>query len=483
MQRVVAAFVFALTLAAAGCGSSASTSAVDPALLAPKTTLAYASFELSPQGDERADFDTAFGKLLGADPETGLGHAFTEAAQTSGGLDYESDVKPWLGDTITGIVTGLAGEHPDYALLVASTDDDKARAAIDKDLAGAHATERAYRDVSYKSMDDGTVNGVVDGFLVAGTEPAFKAVVDTSKDGESLADSQQWKDSVGDRGEGKIGLAYVDAKALLQSAASRLPGAQRVAAPLLLSLVHVNPFVATLDATPDSLVVDVSSPGTKADPRGPAAASSPLIESLPSDSWLALALPDVGRALGRVAGALRSNPLIASQYQGVLAGVRTRTGVDLQRDVFDSVGDIGAFIRGKTKATVNGAVVVESTRPNRLGRKIALLPRLPAEVRVTSVGGRVIVAHGPGATRAAQSRARALGSTDLFRTAADALGSRPTLFVDFAPALRLAAASPHHRNDPHFQHVLPRLQHLEYLVVGARRDGDLDVVRAVLGLR
>jgi hypothetical protein len=45
------------------------------------------------------------------------------------------------------------------------------------------------------------------------------------------------------------------------------------------------------------------------------------------------------------------------------------------------------------------------------------------------------------------------------------------------------AASAHARIEAAIQKLLPRLQHLEYLTVGARRDGKLDVVRAVLGLR
>ena len=49
----------------------------------------------------------------------------------------------------------------------------------------------------------------------AGTEPAFKAVVDAEQDGKSLADTQQWHDSVGDRATGKVGLGYLDVKALL----------------------------------------------------------------------------------------------------------------------------------------------------------------------------------------------------------------------------------------------------------------------------
>src|SRR5439155_5650654 len=243
--------------------------------------------DLGPTGPEKADFDAAFGKLLGADPETKLGEAFTKAVQTSS-LSYVDDVKPWLSGPVAVALTGIAQNSCDFALLMPSSDDGKAQAAIDKDLAGG-AQDRTYRDVAYKLQGDGTANGIVDHVVVAGTETAFKDVVDATKDGKTLAGSDQFKNTVGDRGNGKAGLAYVDAKALLQTVAANLPGVQRVAAPMLLGMLDLHPFVATLDAKPDSLIVDVASPGTKLDLNGPGAASSPLIDSFPADSWLALA--------------------------------------------------------------------------------------------------------------------------------------------------------------------------------------------------
>jgi hypothetical protein len=493
VKRAFAACAVALLVAVAGCGSSGpGAGATDPATLAPPGALAYASFAIAAHGSENGDSDAAFTKLLGSNPEAKLGAAFTEATQTSGKLDYETDVKPWLGDTVSAVVTRVGLRSADFALLAASTDDDKANAAIDKDLAGRHPQTRTYRDVSYKLLDDGTANGVVSHFLVAGTEPAFKAVVDAAKDGTSLADSEQWKTTVGNRGEGKVGLAYVDAKGLLQSLASNLPGAQRLAAPFLVGLLDLHPFVATLDAQPDSLVVDVSSPGTKPDPRGPGARSSALIESLPANSWLAAAVPQVGQALGKVTRALKANPLIAAQYAQVAGQFRARTGLDLDKDVLAALGDVGVFVRGTTPRTVRGGLVVQSPKPARLART---LRRAPALIE-SSTRGRVTITprrggfdvQGPRVARPFQvrrtpPRGPKLGDSALFKEAASLIGQRPTFFVSVGPALELALASPHRQSDRHFQQALPRLRKIEFVAAGARRDAGLAVVRGVIGLR
>jgi hypothetical protein len=253
----------------------------------------------------------------------------------------------------------------------------------------------------------------------------------------------------------------VDLKGVLQSLATSLPGVQRVAVPLLLGLADLHPFVATLETRPDALVVDVSSPGTSPDPRGPGAASSPLIESAPADAWLALAVPDVGRTLTKVADALKANPLIAAQYAQVAERVRARTGLDLDKDIL-TLGDVGLFARGSSATLEAEAGTATLQRLRALAAS-----RTKHRLRVS----------------APVDAATTLGGTPLFEKAAAAIGARPTLFVDFGAALRVAAASPHHRDDAHFERALPRLRHIEYVAGGAVRDSDLDVARGVIGLR
>src|SRR4051794_37122634 len=117
MKRGLALLVVVLLLVVTGCGSNPASTGVDPASLAPQGTLAYATLNLAPEGAEKADFDAAFGKLLGGAPQQKFGEAFTHAASTSGKLAYETDVKPWLGDSLSLVVTKVAREKGDFAVL------------------------------------------------------------------------------------------------------------------------------------------------------------------------------------------------------------------------------------------------------------------------------------------------------------------------------------------------------------------------------
>jgi hypothetical protein len=77
-----------------------------------------------------------------------------------------------------------------------------------------------------------------------------------------------------------------------------------------------------------------------------------------------------------------------------------------------------------------------------------------------------------------------IGESDPFGTAVDALGSEyaANVFLDFEPVLELFESTGE-GDDPEYQAAKPYLDHLDYLIAGQRRDGDRNVMRAVLGLR
>jgi hypothetical protein len=504
VRRALLACAAAVAIVASGCGSSTGAGGpADAADLAPRTTIGYASIDLAPEGDTKAGFDAAFGKLLGPDPEARLGKALTEASKEEGSkLSYEADVKPWLGRTATAILTGFARGEPDWAILLASKDDDKARAAIDKDLAGRQAVPATYRGVGYKVIDATIANGVVGHYLVAGTQRAFKAIVDTDKDGKSLSDSNAWKQSVGDRGDDRVGLGWLDLKAAVRSLLSGSDSAGAALAPLALGFVPIQPFVATLDANASSFVLDISSPGTKLG-SGTAVRglSTPLIETLPGDAWAALAIPQVGPLLQKFLGLVKANPLLGKQVAAFADGLERQTGLSLERDVLAGIGDVGVFVRGTTKETVTGGVVVAAADRAALRRTLAGLPRairtfssdvavrtrqggfdalargVPRPIEVRSGGPGAVATYGPG--KDALAPASRLGTTPLFRKSASAIGGRPTFFMAIGPLadlIKSSGASDLSADDE------AHLRRIEYLAVGLRRDDGHDVLRAVLGL-
>jgi hypothetical protein len=89
-------------LVAAGCGGSGSSSATSSGALdhIPSTALAYASFDTDFDGDEWKQFDhlaTAFDKDF-----KGVGDELSKSAGKAEGdddVDFDKDVKPWLGDS------------------------------------------------------------------------------------------------------------------------------------------------------------------------------------------------------------------------------------------------------------------------------------------------------------------------------------------------------------------------------------------------
>ena len=93
---------------------------------------------------------------------------------------------------------------------------------------------------------------------------------------------------------------------------------------------------------------------------------SELIKELPADSWLAMAQPDFGKLLDfyvdAFAGVAGGRDVIEQQFKAA-------TGLDLQKDVLDWMGDFGVFVRGTSVADLDGAL---DHRDQRRGRVRAL---------------------------------------------------------------------------------------------------------------
>ncbi|WP_322919484.1 DUF3352 domain-containing protein [Nocardioides renjunii] len=188
-----------------------------PAEALPDSTVAYFSVDLDPSGGQKIEAIRTLRKFPGftdkVDLETDddLRERFFEEVTKSGeceGLDYASDVEPWLGSRAAMAAVDLGEDEPAAVGIVQTTDAGKAEdglATLIETCGGAEAGA------------EGDVGGwVVDGdwIVVAETEEIAQQVVDAA-DGGSLAGDASFEKWTGEAGGDGFMSVYV-AKAAAQ---------------------------------------------------------------------------------------------------------------------------------------------------------------------------------------------------------------------------------------------------------------------------
>jgi hypothetical protein len=226
---------------------------------------------------------------------------------------------------------------------------------------------------------------------------------------------------------------------------------------------------------------------------------SDLLTELPADSWFALGQANFGKLLDfyvdAFAGVAGGRDAMAQQF-------RAATGLDLQKDVIDWMGDFGFFVRGTRVRELDGALVIETSDEAASKRFIDALERLAKSqadpgARIgpltapggghgftgTDVGvakpihvfqrdGRVVFAYGDAAARDAIGAGEKLGDSPDFTAARDSLGDYDVSFYLLVqPILALAEAEGSH-SDADYQAAKPYLEAISALVGGTSGDGD-----------
>ena len=475
-------------LVAAGCGNSeeAASSASE---LAPAGAVMYGEATLHPKGDQKQAIDTILSKFPGGG-QAGLADLIEKGLRESDApISFKRDVEPWLGDEAAFFATGLGanGQLRASAGLIATEDEDKAQAALEKSAEGK-TTKHTYNGVDYLTDESGEAGAVFDGFLVLGTEAGVKAAIDTSKGGDELSDDDHYTQAIDGATEDRLGLLYVNSPAFLKAArrsGSPLPGSfQRFLE---------QPVVATLDADGDGVLIEADVPDQMAKASGVLGQPSDLLNDLPGDSWLAVAQSELGKLLdGYVdafAGVVGGRDAIEQQFTA-------STGLDLHKDVLDWMGDFGVFVRGTTVSSLDGALVVETSDEAASGRFLSALQRLaqseggadiqprsggftvrtaeiPKPIEVFQQGGKVVFAYGDAAASDAVNPADKLGDSADFSAARDSLGDYDlSFFVLVKPILDLVDSTSA-ASDKHWQEARPYLEPLSALVGGSSGgDGD-----------
>lgn len=487
----------------------------DAVKLAPADAFVYVNAFLDPSTDQKVALRDLLEKFPEAatpdEAKDAIARLVDEALEETG-LTFEDDVDPWLGKQIAFFLTPPTAptEEPDGALLIATEDPSATRDALEEAFANSarDADDRSYEGVEYRfSADDDAALGVVDDFLVAGNEDGFEDVVDVSQGAVSLRDSERWGQATSKLTEDRLAVYYLDFMPVFDVLADTggLPPGM-VSSGLFGPLEQ--PVAAVLFARRNGVVLE----GSIQRPREGVGASEPgLLPRLPGDSWLAVGASNVGRRLEATFQSLSSSGFPGLTPEVVESRFRAQTGLDLRRDLFSWIGDIGVFVRGTTTQDLSGGLVIDSLDPTASARAVGRLdavarrfgapvrrlplrgfdgfalkePGVPEPVFVVARGDRVVVTYGKESTLRALGSHPSLGGTDVYEDALDAVGSdfSPGGLLSIAPVLELADRLGADRDPTYQREVKPFLEPLAFVVFGSKLDGDTFVQRVVIGVR
>jgi hypothetical protein len=496
-MRKLAVLLAALSTAAllaVGCGNDEAASSASS--LAPASSLIYGEVNLKPEGAQKEAVDTIVSKFPGEGSAGDRLKALVDRAlrDSDTGISYEDDVEPWLGDEAAFFVFGK--QMNQNALLLAADDEDKAQEALEKSAEGK-VTKKTYRDVEYvmDEAEETNTGAVFDGFVVLGTEGGVKAAIDTSKGDSPLVDSDDYTGAIDDVSEDRLGLLYVNSPQILKDSTNAAAGV-----PENFRRVFEQPAVVTIDADSDGVAFEGSLPEGTSDILPFLGQGSELIEQLPADSWLAMAQPDFDRTLDffieSIAGFAGGRDVVEQQFEA-------STGLNLQRDVLDWMGDFAVFVRGNGESNVNGALIIETSDEAASGRLIERLrklaetqadnpgdrvvplsapgggegftlvsPSIPRPLHLFQRDGRVVLAFGDEAAAEGVEASQPLADSADYTQAAESLGDYDVSFyVAVQPILDLVESTGA-ASDADWQKAKPYLEPLDALVGGTSGDGE-----------
>ncbi len=479
----------ASAVAVAGCGSE-DEAASGASELVPERAAFYGEATLKPEGEQKEAIDAILAKFPGGG---GAGDKLKELIdkalrESDAPVSFSKDIEPWLGDEAAFFVSGMGndGNFKASAALVATEDEDAALEAVEKTGEG-EISRKTYKDVEYMTDESEEAAAVFDGYVVLGSEAGVKAVIDTKEGGETLSDAEGFQNALEDAAEDRLGLFFVNSPAIQASL-------QRAGTPMSESFDRLfrEPFVATLDADRDGVTFEGSVPEDLGRISFFGQASD-LLPELPADSWLATAQTEFGQVLdftiGAFAGAVGGRDTIEQQFKAA-------TGLDLQEDVIDWMGDFGVFVRGTSVSELDGALLIETKDEAASGRfldgierlartqgggQLEIAPRsggftatmegVPQTIHAFQEAGRVVFAYGERAASDAIDPGEKLGDAPEFTEARDSLGDYDvSMFVLMQPIFDLVDST-ESANDADWQEAKPYLEPLDALIGGTSGEG------------
>jgi len=503
-------FVLLAALVAAGCGSSGSTSGStglgpDPATLAPAGAALYGQVVVRPSGDMKAGVEAAMRKVLRTqDPGAALRRLLDKVFR-SDHVVFSRDVEPWLGKRGGGflLMPAATGGKPDGAIALAIADRGKFDAALPRLRSASHEQlAGSYRGIDYyrDGTDRTSYDAPVGDFYVGGTLAGLRAAIDVSKGGASLAADTRFKGAMSSMPSDALASFYADPRAIAAGVHPTSTAGRNAVA----RYGQARPVVASLTATSDQIALQATADTTLTGALGGGSNAQVSVGQLPADSWLALATPPLGPLVKQALDTAGVHAMVAAE-------VRSRTGLDLDKDLLDPLGELALFVRGGSPLDIGGGVLLQLTDAAAAQR---LLTRIEAIVaggahlapRPVTLGGArgfqlavpqspqpiVVLAQGAklAAGYAASSAQDLLHPQQRFDQSADGKAAIATLgdgytasFVLLVPQLAGLLHALDELQVIHVSSVLPYLGAYRSLAIGTKHDGDRTSVRVVAALR
>lgn len=352
----------------------------------PAGAAAYATVYLQPSTGQKMNLSSLMGQVPGFADAAGLDQKIHEISARflgQAGIDYEADVRPWIGNQLSVAAQPGASlaDPPQILLLAAVSDPVAAGDAMERIMVGRGLTgiESAHEGVQI-TVAKGLAWAIVeDEMLIVGTdEPAVRAAVDSWSDrGASLADDAAFTAAMRRLPADHLAVAYLDLARLAEvgGVAERVAGYSTVSAALIaepegLRLHAFAPFDA--DAAPS----DVR--------EGFALASEPssLAEWLPADTQAAAVIFGLSGAVETAEDGLAGEPG-AEEITSALAQIRALAafglGIDLDDDLLPLFSaEAGIGVSGLTTANATGQLLL---RPDDEDAATASLERMRDAVR------------------------------------------------------------------------------------------------------
>jgi hypothetical protein len=335
----------------------------------PSEAFFYSSLFLKPSTNQRK----ALRDLLARVPSAGTPDESTAAldvllndALSDFGLRYTDDIKPWVGTEIAFWATPPEEPTGDlgWGLMIATEDEELAREAIAESDAIHDGTEQD------PLTEDGPNAFVEDGFVTLMNRAAQGPWKGMHEEGaETLGQTSRYNDAIGLLREDRVALAYFDPVPLFEG----LPSEQvQQVIQTALGPWGTDAQSAVAYLRDDAIVLESASPRVLEGHGGSLDPQRGLLEEAPKVAWGAGGLDDLGTVLRTIADAGAAGDFGIIGSTALRRQIAIDSGLDLDTDVFDWMGDAGFFIMGGAEPIVGGAII-ESTDPETSLRAIRTL--------------------------------------------------------------------------------------------------------------